>query len=250
MAGRLAADLDRLNYMSKEPVHRRWHHDRMTFGLLYGFSENFVLPLSHDEVVHGKGSILSRMPGDAWQQFANLRAYYGFMWGHPGKKLLFMGQEFAQGREWNFQQSLDWHLMEVDWHRGVRHLVSDLNALYRTQPALHARDCDPAGFQWVEANDPENSVLSWLRFGAEGTPPVLVVSNFTSVPQRGFTLGLPFGDAWIERLNTDATVYGGSGMGNLGAVHAEQIPSHGRPFSAKFTLPPLSTLYFIHGSGT
>jgi len=239
---------DTLEYMSKEPIHRRWIHDRMTFGLLYAFSENFVLPLSHDEVVHGKGSILGRMPGDAWQKFANLRAYYGFMWGHPGKKLLFMGQEFAQGQEWNSQQSLDWHLMDVHWHQGVRSLVRDLNGLYRALPALHELDCDTAGFQWVEANDPENSVLSWLRLGNDGTPPVLVVCNFTPVPRHGFSLGLPFGGTWVERLNTDAEAYGGSGMGNLGAVHAEQIPSHGRPFSAKFTLPPLSTLYFILGS--
>jgi 1,4-alpha-glucan branching enzyme len=234
--------------MSEDPVHRRWHHHKMTFGLLYAFSENFVLPLSHDEVVHGKGSILARMPGDAWQKFANLRAYYGFMWGHPGKKLLFMGQEFAQGAEWNAEHSLDWHLMEVPWHQGVRLLVRDLNALYRGLPALHQRDCEPDGFRWIEASDAENSVLSWLRFGRDGTPPVLVISNLTPVPRHGFGVGLPLGGAWHERLNTDASVYGGSGMGNLGGVHAEAIPSHGLPFSAKFTLPPLSTLYFTHGS--
>ncbi|RME62537.1 MAG: 1,4-alpha-glucan branching protein GlgB, partial [Alphaproteobacteria bacterium] len=180
---------DTLKYMHEDPVHRRWHHDKLTFGLLYAFSENFVLPLSHDEVVHGKGSILDRMPGDDWQKFANLRAYYGFMWGHPGKKLLFMGQEFGQGREWNHQHSLDWHLLDIHWHRGVQHLVRDLNALYRDLPALHQRDCESGGFEWVEANDPENSVLAWLRHSAGGAPPVLVVSNFTPVPRHGYRIG-------------------------------------------------------------
>jgi 1,4-alpha-glucan branching enzyme len=239
---------DTLEFMSKEPIHRRWNHDKMTFGLLYAFSENFVLPLSHDEVVHGKGSILGRMPGDDWQKFANLRTYYGFMWGHPGKKLLFMGQEFGQGREWNFEQGLDWHLMDIHWHQGVRNLVRDLNALYRSLPALHQRDCDPVGFEWVEANDAENSVLSWLRHGQDGAAPVLVLSNFTPVPRHNYRVGLPFHGRWIERLNTDAAIYGGSGMGNMGAVMAEQVSSHGRPFSASFTLPPLSTLYFEHES--
>jgi 1,4-alpha-glucan branching enzyme len=235
--------------MRQDPVHRRWHHDKMTFGLLYAFSENFVLPLSHDEVVHGKGSILDRMPGgDTWQKFANLRAYYGYMWGHPGKKLLFMGQEFGQGREWNFDQSLDWHLMDVPWHRGIRQLVTDLNAFYRATPALHQRDCQPNGFQWIEASDSENSVFSWLRYGEDGTAPVLVVTSFTPVPRHGYRLGLPRGGRWIERMNTDAEIYGGSGTGNLGGVHAEETASHGRPFSARFTIPPLSTLYFTHES--
>jgi 1,4-alpha-glucan branching enzyme len=235
---------DTLEYMSQDPVHRRYHHDKMTFGLLYAFSENFVLPLSHDEVVHGKGSILDRMPGDAWQKFANLRAYYGYMWGHPGKKLLFMGQEFGQGREWDFDQSLDWHLMDVPWHRGIRQLVTDLNAFYRATPALHQRDCQPNGFQWINATDHENSVFSWLRIGEDGAPPVLVVTNFTPVPRHGYQLGLPTGGRWIERLNTDAEIYGGSGTGNLGGIYAEETASHGRPFSARFTIPPLSTLYF------
>jgi 1,4-alpha-glucan branching enzyme len=237
---------DTLEFMGKEPIHRRWHYNKMTFGLIYAFSENFVLPLSHDEVVHGKGSILARMPGDDWQKFANLRAYYGFMWGHPGKKLLFMGQEFAQGREWNYQQSLDWHLMDVHWHRGVQRLVRDLNALYRAAPALHQRDCDPAGFEWIEANDAENSVLAWLRRGQDGAPPILVISNLTPVPRHNYRVGVPFHGRWIERLNTDAEIYGGSGMGNMGAVTVEQVSSHDRPFSAGFTLPPLSTLYFQH----
>ena len=235
---------DTLDYMSQDPVHRRWHHDRMTFGLVYTFSENFVLPLSHDEVVHGKGSILGRMPGDTWQKFANLRAYYGFMWGHPGKKLLFMGQEFGQGREWNFDQSLDWHLMNIDWHCGVRRLIGDLNRLYRETPALHQRDCQPNGFEWVGASDHENSVFSWLRYGEEGTPPVLVVSNFTPVPRFDYRIGLPVGGRWAERLNTDAAAYGGSDMGNLGGIIAEERASHGRRYSAGFTIPPLATLYF------
>ena len=239
---------DTLSYMREEPIHRNWHHNKMTFGLIYAFSENFVLPLSHDEVVHGKGSILGRMPGDDWQKFANLRAYYGFMWGHPGKKLLFMGQEFAQGREWNHQQTLDWHLLDIDWHAGVRRLVRDLNGLYRAHPALHQRDCDGRGFSWVEANDAAHSVLAWLRFGEDGAAPVLVISNFTPVPRQGYRIGLPFGGQWTEILNTDATAYGGSGMGNQGAVMAEQVSSHGQPHSASFTLPPLSTLYFKHAA--
>jgi 1,4-alpha-glucan branching enzyme len=237
---------DTLDYMGEDPVHRKWHHDKMTFGLLYAYSENFVLPLSHDEVVHGKGTILGRMPGDEWQKFANVRAYYGFMWGHPGKKLLFMGQEFAQGAEWNHDRSLDWHQLEIHWHEGVRRLVRDLNRLYRDLSALHQRDCDRSGFEWVEANDAENSVFSWLRLGAEKAPPVLVVCNMTPVPRNGHRLGLPAGGSWRECLNTDAQVYGGSGMGNMGAVAAEPTPFHGRPYSANFTLPPLSTLYFIN----
>lgn len=235
---------DTLAYMGKDPAHRSWHHHQMTFGLIYAFSENFVLPLSHDEVVHGKGSILARMPGDAWQKFANLRAYYGFMWGHPGKKLLFMGQDFAQGAEWNFARGLDWHQLDVEWHAGVRRLVRDLNHLYRSVPALHQRDCDPSGFSWVDANDVAHSVFAWLRHGAEGTSPVLVVSNMTPVPRRDYRIGLPSGGRWAECLNTDAAIYGGSGMGNMGAVTAEAEPWHGQPFSAVFTLPPLSTLFF------
>src|SRR5438045_6464499 len=177
---------DMLDYMSLDPVYRRYHQNSITFSLMYAYTENFVLPLSHDEVVYGKKSLLSKMPGDLWQKFANLRAYYGYMWGHPGKKLLFMGQEFGQGREWNFDQSLDWHLMDVAWHRGVRRLVTDLNALYRATPGLYQRDCQPNGFQWVDANDHEGSIFSWLRCGEDGTPPVLVVSNFTPVPRHGY----------------------------------------------------------------
>ncbi len=234
---------DTLQYMSEEPVHRRWHHDKLTFGMLYAFSENFVLPLSHDEVVHGKGSILGKMPGDEWQQFANTRAYYGFMWGHPGKKLLFMGQEFGQRREWNFEQGLDWHLLSDARHGGVRLLVRDLNIAYRERAALHARDCEGEGFRWVVADDADQSVYAWLRFGGEGTRPMAVVCNFTPVPRAGYRIGLPHAGRWREVLNTDASIYGGSGMGNLGQVFASDDPMHGLPASAALVLPPLSTIY-------
>ena len=235
---------DTLLFMGKDPIHRRWHYHQMTFGLLYAFSENFVLPLSHDEVVHGKGSILARMPGDGWRQFANIRAYYAFMWGHPGKKLLFMGQEFAQGSEWNAEQSLDWHLLDVDWHQGVRTLVRDLNRLYRGEPALHQLDCDGGGFEWLEANDAEHCVLAWLRKGRDDAAPVLVICNFTPTPHDAYRLGLPTKGRWREILNSDAEIYGGSGMGNQGVIETEEIASHGRPFSAKITLPPLATVWF------
>ena len=234
---------DTLAYMALDPVHRRYHHNRMTFGLLYAWSENFVLPLSHDEVVHGKGSILNRMPGDEWQRFANLRAYYAFMWGYPGKKLLFMGQEFGQGTEWNFEKGLDWHVLDHPVHQGVQTLVRDLNRLYRGAPALHARDCEPDGFRWINADDAENSVFSWLRF-APDAPPVAVVSNFTPVPRTGYRIGLPHAGTWREVLNTDATDYGGSGVGNASAVRAEPIPANGLPASAEIVAPPLATVYF------
>ena len=235
---------DTLVYMSKDPAHRRWHHHQMTFGLLYAFDENFVLPLSHDEVVHGKGTILSRMPGDDWQQFANLRAYYAFMWGHPGKKLLFMGQEFAQRAEWNADRSLDWHLLDAGQHKGVQTLIRDMNRLYRDEPALHQRDCEAAGFEWLEANDAEASVLAWLRKGREGTAPVMVACNFTPIPREGYRIGLPSSGRWREILNSDAEIYGGSGLGNLGMIEAEAVASHGRPFSARITIPPLSSVWF------
>ncbi len=235
---------DTLEFMSMDPVHRRWHYDRMTFGLLYAFSENFVLPLSHDEVVHGKQSILGKMPGDEWQRFANARAYYGFMWGHPGKKLLFMGSEFGQTGEWNFDQSLDWHLLQYEVHRGVSNLIRDLNRLYRTTPALYARDCEPEGFRWIVADDSANSVLAWLRFGEPSDPPIAVVSNFTPVPRSNYRIGLPFPGRWREVLNTDADLYGGSNTGNLGGIAAVPEPSHGLPSSAEIFLPPLATVYF------
>ena len=238
---------DTLEYFGRDPVHRRWHHDRLTFGLLYAFTENFVLPLSHDEVVHGKGSILMRMPGDDWQRFANLRAYYGFMWGYPGKKLLFMGQEFGQWQEWNFAGELDWHLLDHAPHRGVRDCVRDLNRLYRTEPALHARDCEGEGFRWIVVDDADQSVLAWLRLGGAGVPPVAVVCNLTPVPRHGYRIGLPQPGVWTELLNTDAIAYGGSGMGNLGRVMAEAAPSHGLPASAELLLPPLATIYLRAG---
>jgi 1,4-alpha-glucan branching enzyme len=236
---------DTLAYMREDPVHRRWHHDRMTFGLMYAFTENFVLPLSHDEVVHGKGSLLARMPGDGWQKFAGLRAYYAFMWAHPGKKLLFMGQEFAQGREWGSDGELDWGQAEVPPHRGVRDLVRDLNRAYRAERALHERDCEPEGFRWIEVSDRSNSVFAWLRSGAEGSRPVVAVSNFTPVPRPGYRLGLPRGGRWRELLNTDSASYGGSNAGNAGAVVADGPPSHGLPCSASLLLPPLATLWLV-----
>ncbi len=235
---------DTLDYMSKDPVHRRHHHDKLTFGLLYAFSENFVLPLSHDEVVHGKGSILGRMPGDDWRKFAGARAYYGFMWGYPGKKLLFMGQEFGQRREWDFASQLDWGLLEHAPHRGLSTVVRDLNRLYRDNPALHARDCEGEGFRWIVVDDADQSVMAWMRFGAPGDPPVAVVCNFTPVPRIGYRIGLPGAGRWQEVFNSDALDYGGSGLGNLGAINAEPAGAHGFEASAEIVLPPLATLYF------
>ena len=235
---------DTLDYVSKEPVHRRHHHELLTFGLLYAFSENFVLPLSHDEVVHQKGSLLTRMPGDDWQKFAGLRAYYGFMWGYPGKKLLFMGQEFAQRREWNFAAQLDWDLLDAPAHAGVQTAVRDLNRLHRDTPALHARDCEGDGFRWIVVDDKAQSITAWLRFGGPDDPPVAVVCNFTPVPRHGYRIGLPGAGRWREIFNSDAAEYGGSGLGNLGEVMAVPTPAHGLDASAEIVLPPLSTLYF------
>jgi 1,4-alpha-glucan branching enzyme len=239
---------DTLRYMQEDPLHRRWHHDKMTFGLVYAFSENFMLPLSHDEVVHGKRSLLGRMPGDAWQRFANLRAYYGFMWGHPGKKLLFMGQEFGQPTEWNHDKALPWQLLGDPAHQGVQRLVRDLNHLMRREPALHQWDSQSAGFEWIDAHDRESSVFSWVR-RAETGPPVIVVSNLTPVPRHGFRLGVPEGSAvtaWREVLNTDAAPYGGSNLGNGGQPLAVQaVPWHGRAQSIELLLPPLATLFLV-----
>jgi 1,4-alpha-glucan branching enzyme len=235
---------DTLHYVMEDPVNRRYHHDNMTFGLIYAFSERFVLPLSHDEVVHGKGSLLTRMPGDEWQKFANLRAYFGFMWTHPGKKLLFMGGEFGQRREWNHDASLDWHLLDAPSHRGLQHLVRDLNRLYAAQPALHATDAAPAGFRWVVGDDRDQSVFAYLRL-ADGAPPMLIVNNFTPVPRHGYRIGVPTAGVWREVLNTDAADYGGSGMGNAGQVMANGTPAHGMPASVDLTLPPLATIVFV-----
>ncbi len=235
---------DTLQYMSQDPIHRKYHHHEMTFGLVYAFSENFVLPLSHDEVVHGKGSMIGKMPGDRWQKFANLRAYYGFMWGHPGKKLLFMGGEFAQEREWNHDQSLDWHLLQDPMHDGIRKLVRDLNHLYRSEPGLHQRDCVPEGFQWIEGGDADNNVFSFVRYADEGSKPVVVISNMAPVLRENYRIGVPWGGPWTECLNTDRREYGGSGAGN-GALHASDEGMHGQPHSLSVTLPPLSTLFLV-----
>jgi 1,4-alpha-glucan branching enzyme len=237
---------DTLSYMSREPVHRSHHHNELTFGLIYAFSENFILPLSHDEVVHGKGSLLGKMPGDRWQKFANLRAYLSFMWTHPGKKLLFMGGEFAQEREWNHDQSLDWHLLAEPSHRGVHALVRDLNRLYRTIPALHRFDSEPRGFEWIDAGDASQSTLSFLRRGEADEAPVAVVCNFTPVVRHRFRLGVPKQGRWIERLNTDSAAYGGSNVGNLGSVEAQDMSWHGQPFSVELALPPLATVVLEH----
>ena len=237
---------DTLDYLAHEPVHRRWHHDRMTFGLMYAFAENFVLPLSHDEVVHGKGSLLTRMPGDAWRQFATLRAYFAFMWAYPGKKLVFMGQEFAQGREWDFDAGLDWSLLDVGWHRGVQALVRDCNRLYRAMRALHERDCEADGFRWIVVDDRDHSVFAWLRTGGDGAAPVAAVANFTPVPRDRYRIGLPRPGRWREILNTDSALYGGSDRGNAGGVVARQGESHGLPCHAVVTLPPLAVVWFVH----
>ncbi|MBU0581868.1 MAG: 1,4-alpha-glucan branching protein GlgB [Alphaproteobacteria bacterium] len=229
---------DTLEYFARDPIHRKHHHNDLTFGLLYAFSENFVLPLSHDEVVHGKGTLLTKMAGDEWQKFANLRAYYAFMWGYPGKKLLFMGQEFAQRREWSEERALDWWLLDEKPHQGVHKLVRDLNYLYRSRPALHARDCEPDGFTWLIADDKDNSVFAWLR-SAPGENPVAIISNFTPAPRDNYRVPLPAAGRWREIMNTDAADYGGSGKGNGGAVEA--TPGDGGA-TATMVLPPLSTI--------
>ncbi|MEO5807431.1 1,4-alpha-glucan branching protein GlgB [Devosia sp.] len=233
---------DTLKYMSREPVHRRFHHNDMTFAAIYAFSENFVLPLSHDEVVHGKGSLIDKMTGDDWQQFANLRAYYAFMWGFPGKKLLFMGQEFAQREEWAEAKALDWWLLDAGMHEGVRRLVTDLNTAYRQLPALHARDCEPEGFEWIIGNDHANSVFAWVR-RAPGEDPVVCVSNFTPVPRENYTIPMPVAGKWVERINTDAGWYSGSNTGNQGVVTALEGKGGHWPAYANLYLPPLSTLF-------
>jgi 1,4-alpha-glucan branching enzyme len=233
---------DTLTYFAKEPVHRRWHHNTLTFSLIYAFDENFVLPLSHDEVVHGKGSLLGKMPGDRWQQFANLRLLLAYMWLHPGKKLLFMGGEFGQQREWNHDASLDWHLLDDPAHRGVQSLVRELNRLYRSRPALHALDCEAGGFEWIEANDSDQSVLVFMRRDFSGAA-LLVVCNFTPVPRSGYRVGLTGAGTWREVFNSDSRFYGGSDLGN-GAlpIAVEPIPAHGRSHSVALQLPPLGAL--------
>ncbi|HXE91525.1 MAG TPA: 1,4-alpha-glucan branching protein GlgB [Terriglobales bacterium] len=234
---------DTLRYLRHDPVHRKYHHNDLTFRMLYAFTENFVLPLSHDEVVHGKGSLLRRMSGDDWQKFANLRLLFAYMYAQPGKKLLFMGGEFAQWDEWNHDRSLDWHLARHDRHQGVQRLVADLNRLYREYPALHELDCDPWGFEWVDASDSDQSVITLIRRARSTGRLVLVACNFTPVPRGSYRVGVPHTGLWQEVLNTDSTYYGGSGWGNYGGVTAELIPWHGRPFSVGLNLPPLGAVF-------
>jgi 1,4-alpha-glucan branching enzyme len=235
---------DTLGYFARDPVHRRHHHDQLTFSLMYAFSENFVLPLSHDEVVHGKGSLLRRMPGDLWQRLANLRALYGLMYAHPGKKLLFMGAELAQEREWDHDGSLDWHLLEQPEHAGVQALVRDLNHAYRDEPALWELDADPAGFAWLEVADAEANVIAFARHAREGRRVLVCVCNLSPVPREGYRVGLPRSGAWRTALNTDDARYGGSGLGvGREPVVADDVPWHGQPFSARLTLPPLAVVW-------
>lgn len=234
---------DTLQYVRNDPVHRRHHHGQLTFGLAYAFSERFVLPLSHDEVVHGKGSLIGKMPGDDWQRHANLRAYFGFMWSHPGKKLLFMGGEIAQPREWNHDTQLNWPALADPRHAGIQHLVRDLNRLYTSEAALHVGDCDPGGFQWLVGDDAANSVFAYLRRGDDGDAPLLAVCNFTPVPRDAYQIGVPHAGRWREMLNTDSQHYGGSGVGNLGAIDTSPLAAHGQPVSLRLTLPPLAVLW-------
>jgi 1,4-alpha-glucan branching enzyme len=240
---------DTLRYLERDPIHRRWHHNEITFRPLYAFGENFVLPLSHDEVVHGKGSLLNKMPGDRWQKFANVRLLFGCQYAQPGKKLLFMGGEIGQWREWNHDTSLDWDLLEKDddglvEHKGLAKLVTDLNALYRAERALHVNDCDSRGFKWVSGNDAEHSVLTFLRLGDANDPPVLCVFNFTPIVRYEYAVGAPTSGRWTELLNTDAEIYGGSGVGNLGGIEALEEPTQGYSHQVRVTLPPLAAVFF------
>ena len=235
---------DTLEYMRQDPVFRKFHHDQITFRSVYAFSEDFVLPLSHDEVVYGKGSLLTKMPGDAWQKFANLRLLLGYMFAQPGKKLLFMGGEFGQWKEWNHDAQLDWDLLEQPEHAGVQRWVDDLNRTYRSEPALHRFDCDPNGFQWIDCHDSDQSTLTFLRKGGPEDPDLLVACNFTPIPRHNYRIGTPIADHWQEILNSDAAIYGGSGMGNLGGVTTVPVASHGQPVSIGLTIPPLSIVLF------
>jgi len=235
---------DSLDYMKEEPIHRKYHHNKLTFSLVYAFNENFVLPLSHDEVVHGKGSMLARMSGDTWQKFANLRLYYTFMYGHPGKKLLFMGGEFGQGREWDDQNSLDWHLLDIHWHKGVQQLVRDLNHVYKDNPALYQVDFEPSGFEWIDCSDWESSIISFVRRAKDPEDFVVVICNFTPVVRENYRIGVPCGGAYKEIINSDLPHYGGSGVNNGGVVQAEETACHGRSHSLCLSLPPLGALVF------
>jgi 1,4-alpha-glucan branching enzyme len=236
---------DTLAYFQQDPVHRRWHHHELTFSLVYAFTENFILPLSHDEVVHGKGSLIDKMPGDWWQKRANLRALYAYMWAHPGKKLLFMGQEFAQAREWSEQRSLDWHLLENPDHAGIQRLVRDLNHAYKAEPALWEMDFEPTGFYWIEANDAANNVVAFARRDKSGERIVVFVANLSPVPRYDYRLGLPRSGRWREAVNTDSGFYGGTDSGNYGGVEAEPLGWMGQPYSATLTLPPLAAMWLV-----
>jgi 1,4-alpha-glucan branching enzyme len=233
---------DSLEYVQRDPVHRRWHHNEFTFSIVYAFSEKYVLPLSHDEVVHGKGSLLGKMPGDRWRQLATLRAYYAFMWAHPGKKLLFMGCELGQETEWNHDDQIGWHLLERPDHAGLQRMMADINRLYRDEPALHRLDTDPAGFEWIVGDDAENSLFAFLRKGRPGDPPIAFIVNMTPQPHQDYRLGLPHAGPWREILNSDSAIYGGSNRGNGGLVQVEGQPAHGRPASAPLVIPPLGAV--------
>jgi len=235
---------DTLKYFSSDPIYRKHHHGQLTFSIWYAFWENFVLPLSHDEVVHGKGALIGKMPGDGWQQFANLRLLFGYMWAHPGKKLLFMGGEFGQRREWQHEESLEWHVLEFPGHRGVQQWVRDLNQLYRNEPALHELDFSAEGFEWIDCDDWETSVVSFVRKARHGTGLILVVCNFTPIPRPRYAVGVPHAGHWREVLNSDAEIYGGSGMGNFGGLEAAPLSAHGRDHSLSVTLPPLAVVFF------
>jgi 1,4-alpha-glucan branching enzyme len=236
---------DTLGYFGYDPVYRRYHHHELTFSLVYAWNENFILPLSHDEVVHGKGSLVNKMPGDRWQKLANLRALYAYMWAHPGKKLLFMGGEFAQNEEWNHERSLDWHLLEHGDHAGVQALVRELNRVYRETPALWEVDFSHEGFQWLEANDAQDNVVAFARLPADGERPLVFVCNLSPVPRPGYRVGMPRAGRWVEAVNTDSAYYGGTDVGNLGGVDAEGVPWHDQPFSAEITLPPLGAIWLV-----
>jgi 1,4-alpha-glucan branching enzyme len=238
---------DTLEYISKDPVHRSHHHNLLTFRMIYAGHENFVLPLSHDEVVHGKGSLLNKMPGDTWQKFANLRLLLGYMYAQAGKKLLFMGGEFGQWAEWNHDASLDWHLTQQESHAALQRWVQDLNRLYSAERALYELDFDSAGFEWIDCNDAAQSVVSLMRKGRSDDDCVIVVCNFTPVPRHNYRVGCPIGGFWRELLNSDAQEYWGSGQGNMGGVEAVPIPVHGRPYSLTITVPPLSAVFFKPG---
>ena len=239
---------DTLSYLAHDPVYRRYHHNELTFSMMYAYSENFVLPLSHDEVVHGKGSLLRKVPGDDWKRFATLRALFGYMWAHPGKQLLFMGSDFGQDSEWSQERGLDWAALDNPSHAGLQRLVSDLNAAYRQLPSLWREDYSPAGFSWIDANDAFGNVISFLRFAGDA-PAVACVVNFSGEPHYDYRVGLPSAGQWREVINSDATDYGGSGVGNMGLVESVDVPWHGRPASAVLTVPPLAMLWLVHDPG-